>query len=58
MIILTEETTVQAEPKKFGSYLICSSGTLRNAVKKQGQLLKTGKKVKRIGEILVENGDI
>ncbi len=58
MGILTEETTVQTEPKKVGSYLVCSPGTLRNAVKKQGQLLKTGLKVKRIGEILVENGDI
>jgi len=55
---LSEETTVQAEPKKIGSYLVCSPGTLRNAVKKQGQLLKTGQKVKRIGEILVENGAI
>jgi len=55
---LTEETTVQAEPKKFGSYLVCSPGTLRNAVKMQGRLLKTGRKVKRIGEVLLENGDI
>ena len=55
---MTEETTVQTEPKKLGSYLICSSGTLQNAVKKQGRLLKSGQKVKRIGEVLLENGDI
>jgi len=55
---LTEEITIQAEPKKLGNYLVCSQGTLRNAVKKQGQLLKTGQIVKRIGEILVENGAI
>ena len=44
--------------KRIGDYLICSSGTLKNAVKRQGQLLKLGKMVKHIGEILLENKEI
>jgi CRP-like cAMP-binding protein len=45
------------EPKRLGEYLICSPGTLQNAVKRQGHSLKFGQS-KRIGEILVEDGAI
>ena len=44
--------------KLLGKYLVVSQGTLQNAVKRQGQLLKTGQSVKTIGEMLVESGDI
>lgn len=52
--IMTEQHLL----KRIGAYLVCSSGMLQNAVKKQGQMLKQGHTVKRIGEILVENGQI
>lgn len=50
--------TQQNGARRIGDYLICSSGTLQNAVKKQGQQLKLGQAVKRIGEILLENEEI
>ncbi|TAJ93413.1 MAG: cyclic nucleotide-binding domain-containing protein [Gammaproteobacteria bacterium] len=46
------------EAKRIGEFLACSKGTLQNAVKKQGQLLKQKKPFKTIGQILIENGDI
>ena len=55
---MTEDTRNQTEAKRIGDYLVCSPGTLRNAVKKQGQLLKHGKSLISIGQTLVENGDI
>ncbi len=55
---MTEENTHQAGAKRLGDYLVISSGTLQNAVKKQGQILKLGLPPKTIGEILLENGDI
>jgi len=55
---LTEEIVLQAEAKRFGDYLIISPGTLQNAVKRQGHALKMGLESKRIGELLIENGDI
>lgn len=53
-----ENTTTTITPRRLGEYLICSDGVLQNAVKKQGQALKTGQPFKRIGQILLENGDI
>ena len=44
--------------RRIGDYLVCSAGTLKNAVKRQGQLLKLGKSIKPVGEILVENKEI
>ena len=44
--------------RRIGDYLVCSAGTLKNAVKRQGQLLKSGKLIKPVGEILVENREI
>ena len=55
---MTEEIVLQAEAKRFGDYLIISPGTLQNAVKRQGHALKMGLESKRIGELLIENGDI
>ncbi|MCH7695149.1 MAG: cyclic nucleotide-binding domain-containing protein [Proteobacteria bacterium] len=55
---MTEDTSNQTEVKRIGDYLVCSPGTLRNAVKKQGQLLKHGKSLISIGQTLVKNGDI
>ncbi len=55
---MTDDTIKSEGTKRIGDYLICSPGTLRNAVKMQGHALKLGKPVKRIGEILLENGDI
>lgn len=42
--------------KRLGDYLICSPAVLKNAVKKQGQLLKRRLAPKHIGEILLEDG--
>lgn len=44
--------------KRLGEYLVCSPAVLKNAVKKQGQLLKRHLPVKPIGEILLEEGAI
>lgn len=44
--------------KRIGDYLVCSAPILQNAVKKQGQLLKSGQPIRPIGELLLENGDI
>lgn len=44
--------------KRIGDYLICSSGLLQGAVKKQGQAMKRGEKPQPIGAILRDNGDI
>ena len=55
---MNEEIVLQGEAKRFGDYLVISPGTLQNAVKRQGQMLKQGLKAKHIGEILLENGDI
>jgi len=44
--------------RQIGKYLVVSPGTLKNAVKRQGHMLKHGQAVKRIGEILVENNEI
>ena len=44
--------------KKLGEYLVCSAGRLQNAVKKQAQIIQLGQSPRRIGEILLENGDI
>lgn len=46
-----------SSPKRLGDYLICSAGTLQNAVKQQGQALKLGQ-TKHIGEVLMESGAI
>lgn len=42
--------------KRLGDYLICSPAVLKNAVKKQGQMLKWRLAPKHIGEILLEDG--
>jgi CRP-like cAMP-binding protein len=55
---LTEEIILQAEAKRFEDYLIISPGTLQNAIKRQGQVLKQGLQPRHIGKLLVENGDI
>lgn len=55
---MAEEIILQGEAKRFGNYLVISQGTLQNAVKRQGQMLKQGLKPKHIGQILLENGDI
>lgn len=55
---MTEDARNQTAAKRIGDYLVCSPGTLRNAVKKQGQLLKHGMSLISIGQTLVENGDI
>ena len=55
---MAEETTEQTVAKRIGEYLVCSPGTLQSAVKRQGQALKLGQPVQRIGEILVENGEV
>lgn len=44
--------------KKLGNYIVCSPAVMQNAVKKQGHMLKTGGKTKRIGELLLESGNI
>ena len=44
--------------RRLGGYLVCSPAILQSAVKKQGQMLKRGEPQRRIGELLVENGDI
>ena len=44
--------------RQIGKYLVCSPGTLKNAVKRQGHMLKLGQAFKRIGEILVENKEV
>lgn len=49
---------VEMGTRKLGGYLVCSPAILQNAVKKQGQSLKRGQPPRRIGELLVENGDI
>lgn len=55
---MNETLTDKKLAKRIGDYLICSSGTLKNAVKRQGQLLKLGHLLKRVGEILLENKEI
>lgn len=55
---MSENGTEKKAPKRIGEYLVVSAGTLKNAVKRQGHMLKLGQVVKRIGEILVENGEI
>jgi signal-transduction protein with cAMP-binding, CBS, and nucleotidyltransferase domain len=42
--------------KRLGDYLVCSPAVLKNAVKKQGQILKHRLTPKHIGEILLEDG--
>jgi len=42
--------------KRLGDYLVCSPAVLKNAVRKQGQLLKRRLVPKHIGEILLEDG--
>lgn len=42
--------------KRLGDYLVCSPAVLKNAVKKQGQILKHHLSPKHIGEILLEDG--
>jgi CRP-like cAMP-binding protein len=42
--------------KRLGDYLVCSPAVLKNAVKKQGQMLKRRLAPKHIGEILLEDG--
>lgn len=44
--------------KKLGEYLFCSPAAMQNAVRLQGQPMKTGAKHKRIGEILLDSGNI
>lgn len=46
------------ETKRLGDYLVISRPALQNAVKKQGQELKRGGAVRKLGEILVQDGDI
>ena len=55
---LADNGTEKTLPKRLGDYLVCSPGTLKNAVKRQGQLLKHGQVVKPVGEILVDNKEI
>lgn len=55
---MSELENIEAIAKRLGKYLVCSPGVLKNAVKKQGQLLKRGAALKPIGEILVEDGII
>ena len=55
---MSENDTEKKAPKRIGQYLVVSSGTLKNAVKRQGHMLKLKQPIKRIGEILVENGEI
>ena len=55
---MSENDTEKKAPKRIGEYLVVSPGTLKNAVKRQGHLLKLKQPVKRIGEILVDNGEI
>lgn len=55
---MSDTITEKKQARRIGEYLVCSPGTLKNAVKRQGQMLKLGQGVKRIGEILVENGEI
>ncbi|OGT79121.1 MAG: hypothetical protein A3J35_05885 [Gammaproteobacteria bacterium RIFCSPLOWO2_02_FULL_52_10] len=55
---MNEPITNKKLARRIGDYLICSSGTLKNAVKRQGQLLKLGQLFKPIGEILLENKEI
>jgi CRP-like cAMP-binding protein len=55
---LTDPETEKNLAKRIGDYLVCSAGTLKNAVKRQGQLLKQGQAIKPIGEILLENKEI
>jgi len=42
--------------KRLGDYLVCSPAVLKNAVKKQGQILKRRLAPKHIGEILLDDG--
>ncbi len=44
--------------KRLGDYLVCSPAVLKNAVKKQGQLLKRHLPMKYIGQLLLEDGVI
>ena len=55
---MTDSIDEKQALKRLGQYLIVSPGTLKNAVKKQGQILKNSHDLRPIGEILVENGDI
>ena len=55
---MSDTVTEKKLARRIGEYLVVSSGTLKNAVKRQGHLLKLGQVVKRIGEILVENKEI
>lgn len=55
---MIEQSTHDLPVKRIGEYLVCSSGRLQNAVKKQGQMLKLGQQIRPIGQILLENGDI
>lgn len=55
---MSDTVTEKKPARRLGEYLVVSAGTLKNAVKRQGHMLKLGQKVKRIGEILVENNEI
>lgn len=49
---------MELESKKIGIYFLCSSAVMQNAVQRQGQTLKGGNKPKRLGELLLESGNI
>ena len=55
---MIEQTTNEMPSKRLGEYLVCSSGRLQNAVKRQGQMLKQGQQPIPIGQILLNNGDV
>jgi len=44
--------------KKLGEFIPCSAAALQHAVRLQGQALKSGVKPRKIGEILLDSGNI
>ncbi len=49
---------MNTKSKKIGDYLVCSQAVMQNAVKRQGQAIKAGTKPGKLGELLLEAGNI
>ena len=55
---MSDIDNIEVIARRLGKYLVCSPAVLKNAVKKQGQMLKRGATLKPIGTILVDDGVI
>ncbi len=49
---------MNVKSKNIGEYLVCSQAVIQNAVKQQEQSIKAGNKPRKLGEILLEAGNI